>query len=962
MHLHGWESLKRLIGKRRRPRSPHLARLLPRPNPTSDADTQPSSSAEEAATTIEGHGVYDVDWVSCPVCGRSIRGTNHKVNSHIDTCLMGGTKRKFTQCTLLQFQFFKRSKMESSPDGVKHETEDTANAVFSSKNDSSNALLLPGDSHGSRYGNTRGLSSDHSPSNIETYTEIVPPETTVLDNTISHEILVPCDTYMFPQMNMDKLDACGSGTKGDDSVIAFETYIVGRRFHESIELQQGARVFVAREPENVKDRNAIKVLYADSDCAEMLGYLPRELSKHLSPLIDCHYIECEGFVDSLPEHRHDDIPIQLVCQKSVACDEKKSTHLHFSESLWAKLLLATESIKLHSPKMTKYQKNFSLMIEEVMSHHSHLFTAEEKLFIGSFNSLSDEGQRLFVRLYTRKGPWFRVSNIFYPEIQDPQKAIEELQLAGYIYSFQSSEDPFIYDMKEVIDLLNVSEMRKVINLELPKKGINCARRHELVNILFSAYANGACPLLPKMVLGQAGTCIRISSSSDILFWRIQRLFFLNGEQDLSAFLLIDLGMIKFPDYVCDISQRIFQDRTDLLEYEEAIEVAQIMDESLEENNMEMVIRCIDISDIRMCTSFRGKAHSSTSGSPPQFFSTFSASFVYSKVLSLGVSFFEREHRYEDATRLLKGLLRRIIHDSRRGYWMLRLSVDLEHMNRLNESLSVAEEGILDPWVRAGSRIALQRRVLRLGKPPRRWRIPGYADSVKRKIKEVCIRGRPLTSETATKNSYYGYDGELCGVEQLALQYYAEEGGGWSGVHSESGIWMTIFGLLMWDVIFSNVPDVFMSRFQIAPLDFDTDDFYVTRESLIESQLQKINGGMAEEILISSWESHVGIACRGVNWERHSLSDLRAAVACIGGSPLASLCRHLATDYRSWSSGMPDLLLWRFHGDKGEGEAKLVEVKGPTDRLSEQQRAWLLTLMNCGFDTEVCKVTPTLKCQ
>lgn len=31
MHLHGWESLKRLIGKRRRPRSPHLARLLSPP-------------------------------------------------------------------------------------------------------------------------------------------------------------------------------------------------------------------------------------------------------------------------------------------------------------------------------------------------------------------------------------------------------------------------------------------------------------------------------------------------------------------------------------------------------------------------------------------------------------------------------------------------------------------------------------------------------------------------------------------------------------------------------------------------------------------------------------------------------------------------------------------------------------------------------------------------------------------
>ncbi|THG00771.1 hypothetical protein TEA_018247 [Camellia sinensis var. sinensis] len=36
--------------------------------------------------------------------------------------------------------------------------------------------------------------------------------------------------------------------------------------------------------------------------------------------------------------------------------------------------------------------------------------------------------------------------------------------------------------------------------------------------------------------------------------------------------------------------------------------------------------------------------------------------------------------------------------------------------------------------------------------------------------------------------------------------------------------------------------------------------------------------------------------------------------------------------------------------KVSGEAKIVEVKGPRDRLSEQQRAWLLFLMDCGFNT------------
>ena len=83
--------------------------------------------------------------------------------------------------------------------------------------------------------------------------------------------------------------------------------------------------------------------------------------------------------------------------------------------------------------------------------------------------------------------------------------------------------------------------------------------------------------------------------------------------------------------------------------------------------------------------------------------------------------------------------------------------------------------------------------------------------------QVNIEGRPLNCETGAKNLFYGYDGELCGVEQLALQYYADEGGGWQGTHSEGGIWMTIFGLLMWDIMFSDIQDVFQSKFQVYDL-------------------------------------------------------------------------------------------------------------------------------------------------
>lgn len=76
---------------------------------------------------------------------------------------------------------------------------------------------------------------------------------------------------------------------------------------------------------------------------------------------------------------------------------------------------------------------------------------------------------------------------------------------------------------------------------------------------------------------------------------------------------------------------------------QAIEIAQIMDESLDENDSELVLRSISVADSRMCSKANQSEASETLAT---FFSRFSASWIYSKVVSLGVSFFEREHRYK----------------------------------------------------------------------------------------------------------------------------------------------------------------------------------------------------------------------------------------------------------------------------------------------------------------------------
>ncbi|KAK4341464.1 hypothetical protein RND71_039965 [Anisodus tanguticus] len=984
--LKGRESLIRLIGRRRRLRHSLLSSSAPQ-----GLLIAPKEDKDEV-TTGNGNGNGGEEMVDCPVCGNKVRG---EINSHLDKCLARGTKRKLSQCTLFQLKFCTRPKVTVSsvesdftrtdvgPSAIDGNICDLASDISSSDGPLNNVQDESNSSPVSLTLTTnrsnicsRESSVCNGVNRIENLDGLVKfddeckllsganPTISGLEDSPQHQI----SDNRIDNITNSPLSLSENGTSKcvepleDDDKILLDTFIVGRKFGGVIELTIGAMVMLSRDSQNVKDTNAIKVLTEDTGHSKELGFIPRELAQYLSPLIDKFQLRFEGHITSIPQPPRAVVPIQIYSSSIASFGKKDSYGFQEFNSFRRNALCAAEFSKTHPPIPAKYQHNLLLLLKEVLKINAHLFTEGEKTLLKSFLSLSDDSQRLFARLYARKGPWFRMARISYAEICDYEEAVKGLSEAECVTLFESIDKLQIDDLKEVLNVLNVGELWDLLcslnksHKKIVQKSDHGTRKQDYIARVLGAYESGLCPNLPSMILGKTGSCIRISASAESVFWRAERLFFLNGEQDLSAFLLVDLGIVKYPAYNCIFTDQIFPDRSDLLSYEEAIEVAQVMDESLDENNNELVSRCIEISASHV-SSFVEEDRSSHSGSMVAFLSCFSASWVYSKVILLGVSFLEHERRYKDAIDLLKLLLVKFKSDRRRGYWTMRLSVDLEHVGCLDESLEVAEKGLLDPWVRAGSIVALKRRVLRLGKPPRRWKTPSFSNSFNRKIVEVHVQGRPVNCKTGVKNVFYGEDGERCGVEELALEYYAGEGGCWQGVHTESGIWLTIFGILMWDVVFADVPNVFRTKFQTAPLDLETDSFYEVRRGLVEALLDKIEHGMAEELLIMSWESHAGTACRGVNWDKHSLSELRAAVTCIGGPCLASICRNLAQDYRSWSSGMPDLLLWRFHDDY-RGEAKLVEVKGPRDRLSEQQRAWLLFLMDCGFNVEVCKVSHT----
>ena len=78
-----------------------------------------------------------------------------------------------------------------------------------------------------------------------------------------------------------------------------------------------------------------------------------------------------------------------------------------------------------------------------------------------------------------------------------------------------------------------------------------------------------------------GPCLRLNEAACEAFRRAQRLFFLNEAQDLSRFLVADLGIMRYPEYQVQRVRPVFSDRHALLAYEQGLLHATALDDALE---------------------------------------------------------------------------------------------------------------------------------------------------------------------------------------------------------------------------------------------------------------------------------------------------------------------------------------------------------------------------------------------
>ncbi len=162
---------------------------------------------------------------------------------------------------------------------------------------------------------------------------------------------------------------------------------------------------------------------------------------------------------------------------------------------------------------------------------------------------------------------------------------------------------------------------------------------------------------------------------------------------------------------------------------------------------------------------------------------------------------------------------------------------------------------------------------------------------------------------------------------------------------------SLFGLLCWDALFAPLPGAFFHPFHWAPADLGRPDFHQRRAELFAGCLAHLDGDGYRECIRRTFSAKYGIHNAFVSWDMLDEALLQQALDCLPAAHLKLIFQRMLADIGSNRSGLPDLIqFW-----PAERRYRMIEVKGPGDRLQDNQLRWLAFADGHGLPVSVCYV-------
>nr|WP_086938771.1 VRR-NUC domain-containing protein [Thaumasiovibrio occultus] len=531
-----------------------------------------------------------------------------------------------------------------------------------------------------------------------------------------------------------------------------------------------------------------------------------------------------------------------------------------------------------------YLTNFQRLLDGVMALYTDLLTADERDWITRFQSNAPAAQCLAVRMMMRKGQWFRLDKLVYEEIPDVADAALQLQQRGLV---EIVSEP---DKEVLLSLLTKPELCALYShLELAKS----ASRADWERAIIADPA--PAPAHSYQVLHFAG-------KQYLPVWLL--LYFGNSHQDLSQFVLSDLGLEQFESYRLDSETRLFQHRDHIEAWLQLSDLAQIEFELAEQKRVPLTFALLEqLTEPYDWPPLERKRQ--------RLINRIARNLERSGDIQQALHWFSQTQRSPSQERQVRMLLSE--------YKKAQEPALLRQAEQLIFAMSNAsfnhEEWLVAQTLRKQYRRANGERVPR-EKPP-------------------ILPQEHLALPQRDKR-----------VEADVLTYF--EAQGWRGWHSENVLLNALFGLAFWDVIFSSQPGAFLNPYQRAPRDMYTSDFTEKRRDLINQRFAELNQNT--DSLLACFDEKHGIANDWVIWKAIDREMIATALAVFPTNALVACFSRLLSDLRYFRAGMPDLFLEK------DGEWRWVEVKGPGDKLQTHQIEWLTWLEQQHLPVSVLYVT------
>ena len=168
---------------------------------------------------------------------------------------------------------------------------------------------------------------------------------------------------------------------------------------------------------------------------------------------------------------------------------------------------------------------------------------------------------------------------------------------------------------------------------------------------------------------------------------------------------------------------------------------------------------------------------------------------------------------------------------------------------------------------------------------------------------------------------------------------------------ENTLFNALFGLLCWKAIFAPLPGAFFHPFQNGPADLHQPDFRQRRSALFDACLGELDDGRYKHTIRQTWQEKRGLQSPFVHWGMLDETLLELALGCIPAQHLKHCFDRVLEDVKANRTGMPDLIqFW-----PAEGRYLMIEVKGPGDRLQDNQLRWLEFCARHALPVQVCYV-------